>query len=74
METTSKLWDLNYEAESLEKVDFRYYLDAPNTNSCKEKGAGDEERKILERERVIHQDRVYFSSALGLHYTLISPN
>ena len=30
METTSKLWDLNYEAESLEKVDFLYYQDAPN--------------------------------------------
>ena len=57
METTSKLWDLNYEAESLEKVSFLYYPDAPNTNTCKEKGEGDAENKLLERERVIHQDR-----------------
>ena len=29
METTSKLWDLNYEAESPEKAGFLYYQDAP---------------------------------------------
>jgi hypothetical protein len=28
METTSKLWDLKYEVESLEKVIFLYYQDA----------------------------------------------
>jgi hypothetical protein len=30
MEMTSKLWDLNYEVESLEKVDFLYYQGACN--------------------------------------------
>ena len=30
METTSKLWDLNYEVESPKKVNFLYYKDAPN--------------------------------------------
>ena len=29
METTSKLWDLNYEVESPEKAGFLYYQDAP---------------------------------------------
>ena len=39
------MWDLNYEVESLEKAGFLYYPDAPNTNSCKEKGEGDAKRK-----------------------------
>ena len=30
METTSKLWDLNFEVESLEKANFLYYPGAPN--------------------------------------------
>ena len=46
MESTSKLWDLNYEAESPEKADFLYYQDAPKTISCKEKGEGDAENQI----------------------------
>ena len=29
MESTSKLWDLNYKAESPEKANFLYYPDAP---------------------------------------------
>ncbi len=75
METTSKLWDLNYEAESLEKADFLYYQDAPKTISYKEKGEGNAKNQIyLKRERVIHQDRAYFSSALKLHYTPIQSN
>jgi hypothetical protein len=47
METTSKLWDLNYEVESLEKAGFLYYQDAPKTNSCKGKGEGDAETNYL---------------------------
>ena len=39
METTSKLWDLNYEVESLEKADFLYYSGAPNY-SWRGKGEG----------------------------------
>ena len=46
IETTSKLWDLNYEAESPKKAGFLYYLDAPKLISCKEKGGGDAENKI----------------------------
>ena len=46
METTSKLWDLNYEVESPEKAGLLYYQDAPKTNSCKEKGEGDAENKF----------------------------
>ena len=65
MESTSKLSDLNYKAESPEKAGFLYYPDVPKLISCKEKG-GDAEKKLLERERVIHQDRFAYFSALGL--------
>ena len=73
METTSKLWDLNYEAESPEKASFLYYPDAPNTNTCKEKGEGDAENKLLERERVIHQDRscLFLCLETALHINIL---
>ena len=58
METTSKLWDLNCEVESLKKVGFLCYQDAPNY-SWEKKGEGDARNKtyLIYSKEVMHQNR-----------------
>ena len=59
METNSKLWDLNYEVESLEKENFLYYQDALKLH-LKEKGEGiHESNYLIYSKEVMHQNRVF---------------
>ena len=51
MESTSKLWDLNYEVESPEKAGFLYYQDAPNLTLARKREKEMQKTKLLERER-----------------------
>ena len=73
METTSKMWDLNYEVESLEKVGFLCYLDAPNY-TWGVRGEGDTRNKIypIYSKEVMHQNRVF--KPISTHTCTIEPS
>ena len=73
METTSKLWELNYKVKSLEKVSFLCYQDAPNY-SWEEKGEGDVRKKtyLIYSKEVMHQNRMF--KPISAHICTFEPS
>ena len=71
IETTSKLWDLNYKAESLEKAGFLYYLDAPKLTLARKREREMQKAKYLKGKGRYTKIGPTYSSTLRLHYTSI---